>query len=46
MLERQQLACEAPERARRGDGLGERLLTEPSEVTVRHFGLSFLSCIG
>ena len=41
MLQRQQLACETPERARGGDGLGERLLTELSSVTVRHSGFPF-----
>ena len=29
VLQRQQQAGEAPQRARGGDGLGERLLTEP-----------------
>jgi hypothetical protein len=41
MFERQQLTREAPQCARGGDGLSERLLAEPSAVPVGHPGFPF-----
>ncbi len=41
MLQRQKLARETPERTGGGNGLRERLLTEPRSVTVRHSAFPF-----